>query len=118
MAVKYAKNMGSADRITRGALGGLMLLNGLTHLNGGFFRRLETLVGGAFLVYGLTGFDPLLKAYGASTIPGAEDNVLHQLKRMAPGNGINPMLTQQASPQKNTRGMRAGQTIKEATAVR
>jgi hypothetical protein len=103
MAVtQITPNMGRTDRIVRGTLGGWMLLNGLAHLaGGGWWRRIESLVGGAFLVYGITGFDPLLKRFGASTIPGTENNIMNQIKHAAPGQGINPMLTQQAVPQQD-----------------
>ncbi len=119
MAVMDAnQNMGATDRLIRGGLGGLMLMNGLPHLIGGsMLRRLETLVGGAFLFYGITGYDPLLKAFGASTIPGAENNIMHQLKQAAPGQGINPMMTQQAVPQQNIAQSTGGQTLADEMAI-
>jgi hypothetical protein len=99
-------------------LGGLLLINGLSHFRNSAPRRWETLIGGAFLVYGLTGFDPLLKLFGASTIPKAEDNVLNRLKQVAPGQGINPRLTQQAVPKQDTLGMNSDLPVVDALSIR
>jgi uncharacterized membrane protein len=110
-------NMGTTDRVVRGIMGGLMLLNGLANMKHSAFRKIETLVGGAFLVYGITGFDPLLKAFGVSTIPGRENNLLNVAKQAAPGQGINPIATQQSVPQTETRGMSDEQSIADATAI-
>lgn len=110
-------NMGPIDRIVRGTLGGLLFINGLSHLNNSRIRPLETLVGGAFLTYGLTGFDPLLKKLGASTIGGDEKNILNRLKQAMPGQGINPMLSQQPEPRRTSRRWR-GKTVADALAVR
>lgn len=112
-------NMGNADRIVRGALGSWLFLNGMRYLfQGGWLRRMESLVGGAFVVYGITGFDPLLKFFGASTIPGAEDNILNRMKQTAPGQGINPRLTQQAIPQKKTNAYNQDKTVAESLSIR
>lgn len=118
MAVmQMTPNMGVTDRIVRGILGGLMLFNGATHMRKSPARVVEAGVGGAFLLYGITGFDPLLKMFGASTISGAKDNILHRMKQAAPGQGINPMLTQQAIPQKTTRGINPKETAASSTAI-
>ena len=110
-------NMGTTDRIVRGIMGGLMLWNGLTHIQDSMGRKIESVIGGAFLIYGLTGFDPLLKAFGVSTIAGTENNLLNVAKQSAPGQGINPILTQQSVPQKETLGMGTDQTLADATAI-
>ena len=100
MAVmNMTQNMGKTDRMVRGMMGGAMLLDGLMHIGNSTGRRVETLIGGAFLFYGATGFDPLLKAFGVSTIPGTENNLMNRLKQATPGQGVNPMMTQQAVPQ-------------------
>jgi hypothetical protein len=79
-------NMGKTDRLVRSVLGSWLFMNGMRHrTGGGWFRRMESLVGGAFVVYGLTGFDPLLKLFGASTIPGADDHILNRMKKTVPG---------------------------------
>jgi uncharacterized membrane protein len=111
------QNMGPADRVVRSTLGGAMLVNGLKHLDHSWLRRLETGIGGLFLLYGVTGFDPLLKALGVSTVPGAEDNVLNQLKQVAPGQGINPMLTQQPLPRNVTRKSNIDETIADSMII-
>lgn len=98
------KNMGKADRVLRSLLGFLLLLDGLTHFRKGTLRPLEVMTGGAFLVYGVTGFDPLLKRFGVSTIPGTADSLFNLLRQFAPGQGINPILTQQASPRHSANG--------------
>jgi hypothetical protein len=110
-------NMGFSDRLSRGLLGLMLLMDGLQHIRRSAIRPLETIVGGAFVFYGLTGYDPVLKKLGVSTIAGAEDNVLHQFQQVAPGQGINPMLTQQAVPQHDTRGMAPTETVAKATAI-
>lgn len=116
MTMKMDPNMGKTDRWLRGILGGLMLVNGLRH-RGSMMRRLESVIGGAFFIYGLTGFDPLLKYFGASTIPGAENNALNMMKQALPGQGINPMLTEQASPRKKTKGVDSSRTVSKSFAV-
>jgi hypothetical protein len=103
-------NMGTTDRIVRGIMGGLMLWNGLNHLRYSGFRKLETLVGGAFLVYGITGFDPLLQAFGVSTIPGNENNVLKVAKEKAANQGITQQQTENI-------GMSVDESMADATAI-
>lgn len=120
MAVMHLNNnMGKADRILRGVLGGVMLLDGMSHRHGAvaMLRRLEALTGSAFVLYGLTGFDPLLKMFGASTVPGAENNILNLAKQAAPGQGINPMLTQQPLPKKPVRGINPEKPIADALVI-
>jgi hypothetical protein len=118
MTTTFKPNMGTADRLVRGALGGLLLVNGITHFKHSAPRRWETLIGGAFLIYGLTGFDPLLKLFGASTIPKAKNNILNLLKQTAPGQGINPILTQQALPKRPTLGIDPDIPVSEAFSIR
>lgn len=118
MAVmQMTQNMGINDRIVRGTLGSLMLANGLMHLRHSPIRWVETVIGGAFTFYGLTGFDPLLKWLGVSTIPGSENHILHVAKQVAPGQGINPMQTQQAVPKQATRGADSEQSVSDAMTI-
>lgn len=100
MAAKLEPNMGPTDRVLRSLAGSAMLLNGLSHFGNSPIRKLETAIGGAFLVYGLSGFDPLLKAWGASTLPGAENNLWNHIRSAMPGQGIRPILTQRVQPRK------------------
>jgi hypothetical protein len=81
------------------------------------WRLLETMTGSAFLIYGITGFDPLLKKLKLSTMPHSKNNLLSVLKQAAPGQGINPMLTQQAVPGKGMRRSVFGQTYREISAI-
>jgi hypothetical protein len=117
MTPTMTPNMGVADRLARGSLGGLLLVNGITHFQNSIFRRWETLLGGAFLVYGLTGFDPLLKFFGASTIPNAENNVLNMIQQIKPGQGMHPQQTEQAIPKQPTRGINTTLTLSEALMI-
>lgn len=116
--MKITKNMGGTDRIVRGVLGGLILLNGILNENKSPLKEIEIGIGGAFFLYGLTGFDPLLKAFGASTIPDAENNILHQVRQMTPGKGINPMLTQQAIPRRKVQGINTKKKFADSLVIR
>lgn len=110
-------NMGQTDRIVRGIMGGLMLWNGLNNFGLSGIRKLETLVGGAFLFYGITGFDPLLKAFGVSTIPGQENNVMNAAKQAAPSQDVNPMQTQEPGAETENIGMSIDESMADATAT-
>lgn len=113
------QNMGNTDRMIRGLLGSFMLAHGMS-ANRSMLNQVEALVGGAFLVYGLTGFDPLLKAFGMTSIPGDSDNVANRIiKKQVPGQGIDPMENQQPVPQKQLRQSRSLQrSIADRLAIR
>jgi hypothetical protein len=110
-------NMGPIDRLIRGALGGWMVVNGLAGFGRSPVRRAQTLLGVAWLSGSLLGRDPLFKLFGLSSVQGREDFLLNQLRQAAPGQGINPMLTQQPTPQHSTRGVGAEQSVAEATRI-
>lgn len=117
MAIK--RNMGKKDRFTRGMMGAYLLAGSLLDRKRFMpIRVAQAGLGGALLIYGITGFDPFLKLFGASTLSGAEDNVINQLKQIFPGQGINPALTQQAVPQKKTYGINLAKTIADSLAIK
>jgi hypothetical protein len=94
------QNMGPTDRMIRGGLGALMLLAGLMSRKKTLFRKTESVVGGAFVFYGMTGFDPLLAAFGASTRAGDENHILNMVKSALPGQGYHPKQREQPVPLK------------------
>jgi len=107
MKFSLSKNMGIADRSIRGVAGFVMLMDGILHPTSSL-RQVESLVGGAFLLYALTGYDPLLALTGASTQAGKENNVLHQIKAALPGQGIQPVLTQNVLPRVAVKPFKGG----------
>lgn len=117
MTLTRQKNMGKMDRIVRGTLGAVLLLNGLRNLGNSPLRKIETLIGGAFFAYGVSGFDPLLSAYGASTIPGRENSLWNLFRQALPGQGIKPTLTQYVLPKGDIKRFNENTTIAEALAV-
>lgn len=117
MALQLQQNMGITDRVVRGLLGSVMLVNGLRHLGNSKVRKVEAAVGGAFLTYGITGFDPLLSAFGATTIAGTENNVFNQLRAALPGQGIKPALTQFVKPKKQVKPFNERTTLSEALSI-
>jgi hypothetical protein len=64
---RIPKNMGMVDRIARGLIGGVMMLSAITSPRQNLWSRITMFAGGAFMVYGLSGYDPLLSAAGTST---------------------------------------------------
>lgn len=79
-----SKNIGSMDRVIRGITGLWMVMDGLKH-KGSAVRQMEVFAGGALIANAFTGHCAMLSAFGASTIPGTEDNVLNRLKTTLPG---------------------------------
>ena len=47
----------------------------------------------------------------------SKNSIWHQLEQMLPGKGINPMLTQQAVPQKKTKEINKEKTLADALAI-
>lgn len=78
--MKPEQNMGLMDRIVRSALGGAMLMWTMNKEQTSAFDKAIGVVGGAFLVYGLTGWDPLLQAFDSTTKAGDDRNVLNKAK--------------------------------------
>ena len=76
------KNMGKIDRVVRTVAGAIMFFHGMNRKS--MLGKLETTIGGAFLYYGFTGRDPLLEMFDASTVPGAENNVVKLIKKAVP----------------------------------
>jgi|GEM_PF-5315329 len=119
MAKRYTqlKNMGTADRLIRGIAGAAILMNGLSHIRKSPLRKLEVAIGGAFLLYGISGIDPLLKQAGATTIPGTENSVWNQIRAALPGQGIKPILTQNVLPRFEVRPFPDSLPISQALAI-
>lgn len=103
MVVHVQQNMGPTDRLVRTIAGSLLLLNGFQHIGNSPLRKIEAVIGGLFLTYGATGFDPLLSAFGASTIAGKNNNIFNLIRAAFPGQGIKPILTQYIIPKKPLR---------------
>jgi uncharacterized membrane protein len=82
--MNFEQNMGTMDRIIRSAIGGALLINGLTHPEQGPWNLVSSIIGGAFVIYGLTGFDPLLSALDVNTQPGHERNIANRMRTVTP----------------------------------
>jgi uncharacterized membrane protein len=80
------QNMGQMDRIIRSAIGGALLVNGLKNPSS-FLCRLGSFVGGAFIFYGITGYDPLLQATNTTTLPGDDQNLVTKIQNQVKLNG-------------------------------
>jgi len=74
------QNMGQMDRIIRSAIGGALLANGLFRPTSMLYR-LGGLIGGAFIFYGITGYDPLLQAADTTTLPEDTNNLMNKVTR-------------------------------------
>ncbi|HEY9686194.1 MAG TPA: DUF2892 domain-containing protein [Coleofasciculaceae cyanobacterium] len=91
------QNMGILDRIVRGTIGGMLVMNFIHGLSDreeleevDTLSRISGIVGGAFVIYGLTGWDPLLKIFNTNTQPGNLQNLFNRTRRMmrrSKGNG-------------------------------
>lgn len=73
-------NMGQMDRIIRSAIGGALLMNGLTRPTS-LLCRIGALIGGAFIFYGITGYDPLLQATDTTTLPHDNKNLIQKARK-------------------------------------
>src|SRR5262249_43813034 len=111
------QNMGKTHRFLRGSIGFFLLSSSVMRKQKTFWSLLSGLWGGTLLISGFVGFDPLLKKLGASTIPGAENNIGNLLKQALPGQGINPILTQQAVPQGKPGKTYASEDFASATKI-
>lgn len=105
--VSMKQNMGLVDRLIRGILGSALLVHGILALNnasasGGKHKKhaakpdgklggnvgwysAEVALGGVFLIYGLTGVDPVFSAYGVSSHAGDKNNLVNRIKKMKSG---------------------------------
>jgi Protein of unknown function (DUF2892) len=66
--IDVPQNMGLMDRVIRSAIGGALVMNCVNHPMSAL-SKLGGFIGSAFLFYGVTGYDPLLKASKTSTLP-------------------------------------------------
>jgi hypothetical protein len=89
-------NLGLLDRCIRSAVGGWLLYSGFQNKTA--LSSVKTMVGGLLLNSGVRGQDSILRAFGASTQMGAENNVLNLIKQFKPGTQIPPSQTEQATP--------------------
>jgi hypothetical protein len=117
MAITLNQNMGKTDRLLRGCVGSFLLFSSILRKQKIHWRLLSGMWGGMLLLSGFIGFDPLLKKFGASTIPGAENDLANLLKQAVPGQGINPILTQQAVPQERFSKAHTSQDFASATKI-
>lgn len=100
------QNMGLMDRIVRAAIGGALLMNYLNETTGApektqkkeisAWTRFSGLLGGAFVIYGLTGWDPLFSLLKTSSHPGDEHNMANLGKEWmasvkSRANGLHPI---------------------------
>lgn len=92
------KNMGRLDRIIRAVIGSALICQ--SKRQSGLFGKLQMVAGGMFLLYSITGSDPLLARFGVSTKPKAENNLFNMLKQTLPGHGDNPQKMEQPFPRK------------------
>jgi hypothetical protein len=114
MALASTINLGSIDRIIRGLLGTMILQNALSSR---MFKlwKMATAVG---LIYtALKGMCPIMKELGISTVPGQENNLLNQLKQAFPGQGINPIQTEQPKPQNNSQAVNKEKPLAKALVI-
>lgn len=74
------QNMGQRDRIIRSSIGGALLMNGLARPKSSLLCRIGALIGGAFIFYGVTGYDPLLQATDTTTLPADNKNLIRKAK--------------------------------------
>lgn len=95
-------NLGKNDRLIRTVLGAIMLRNAYASP---LLRLWNLLAGIGLVMSALKGFCPLTKRLGFSTVKGSNDNLMNQLKQMAPGQGVHPMKTQQATPQNQSQAI-------------
>ncbi|HEY9685591.1 MAG TPA: YgaP-like transmembrane domain [Coleofasciculaceae cyanobacterium] len=116
MAIYRKRNMGLLDRAARGVLGSLLLLHSLRRRTR-FLRRWEGVIGGVFLVNGLSGFDPLLAALRMTTLPDDDINVLNLAKQALPGHGDKPMSVTQPVPRRVTRQQDFRGTLSQTLAI-
>lgn len=112
--MKKVFNMGTTDRVIRGVIGSLLLINGAKRNKPSF---LFNLVGGSLLTSALWGHDPLLAKLKLSTVTGSSNNIVSKVKAMLPGHGINPILTQELMPKGKVRPYRDRDTVCDALAI-
>lgn len=88
-----SKNIGNMDRLIRGVVGLMLVMDGLKHKSS-LGRQLETLAGGALIANALTGHCSMLSALKASTVPGKDNNILEQVKAKLPNQEKSHKLTE------------------------
>ena len=115
-----ATNLGGADRLLRTGLGAFLLWNGASSRREGgtLWATMQGVLGAVLLYDGLSGTDPLLRGLGASTVPGSENYLPRVIRLKAPGQGINPILTQQPIPKRLNRRSNPELPLAQALAIR
>ncbi|WP_373532521.1 DUF2892 domain-containing protein [Vampirovibrio sp.] len=93
----FDQNVGGLDRVIRGIFGTALIYRGISRKNS-LWKGMGLLMGALLAIPSITGHDPVLKQFGASTRFEDENFILNILKKAKPGHGINPILTEQPSP--------------------
>jgi hypothetical protein len=96
MTTYIAKNMGLADRLLRGGLGGYLLFSGFKNVGHGGLSRM--ILGGVLLTHSLSGYDPLLAGIKSSTKLKGVKKLFGRMKQAMPGHGDKPIDLQQPIP--------------------
>ena len=110
------QNIGTLDRVLRGLVGMWMIMTGIGRLFT-VFGMIQVVSGICLTTSAATGRCAMMKWMNASTIPGQSNNVLNQLKQALPGQGTNPIQTQQASPMRETRRINPDEPAADAFAI-
>jgi hypothetical protein len=93
----FHQNVGVIDRLIRGGLGGILILQGMSRQNN-LWKGAGLIMGALLSIPSITGHDPLMKQFGASTRLEDENFIFNLIKKAKPGHGIQPILTVQPSP--------------------
>jgi uncharacterized membrane protein len=109
-------NVGSVDRVIRGILGTWLVMTSLNRLFS-VAGILQAASGYGLLASAATGQCAMMRRMHAFTIPGQSNSLMNQLKQAMPGQGINPIQTQQASPKKDTRQTNPDEPLANAYAI-
>jgi hypothetical protein len=113
MALNRNFNNNGMERFIRGMAGLLMVVDGLSHR-----RKFEVGIGAALFLYGITGSNSLMNIMRRFNLWGPGDSLVNLFKQVIPGQGINPILTQQASPKKKPNKEYNESSFVDATSIR
>ena len=111
-----APNVGLVDRVIRGVLGTWLVMTSVGRLFS-IAGILQFISGFCLVTSATTGQCSMMRWMNASTIPGQNNNLLNQFKQAMPGQGINPIQTQQAKPQRETRQINPNEPMADAYAI-
>ena len=74
------QNMGTTDRVIRAAIGTALVMNWVTKDKPSLVCKIGGIIGSAFLVYGVSGWDPVLHALRTNTYSHDTENVVNKLR--------------------------------------